>query len=582
MNIIAILRSATLGKTERLRPMFIWTMAEYAMRGAPYGILLLTIVALFKILQSPGEAVNFNYLVFLCVALFISLVILYKVSQKAYFTAYYDTYELCAEGRLFIGNHLRKLSMGFYNARDPGKIGSYLINDYAHVEFLLSHVVPQLIGAFAMPLVLLSFLAYLNWKLALVAAIVIPLALPFSHISNMIIRYFGEKHQSVKVKTSSRLLEYIQGIRFIKAFNLTGSKFERLDKALKELKDLSIKLEASAGPTILLSMFILMGGSTIIIFAGLSLLQAGEISLPVYVMFLILGTRLYEPLIQALLFLGLMNYHQLSVERIEDLRTTPVMCGEDPSKKPERYDIEFNDVSFHYHDTDVVKNVSLSIPEHSLVAFVGPSGSGKTTMTRLIARFWDVSQGAIHLGGHDVRQYDPADVLASISMVFQEVYLFNDTILNNIKVGKKDASMEEVIAAAKAARCHDFIDKLPDGYDTMVGEGGSTLSGGEKQRVSIARAILKDAPIILLDEATALLDPENELHIQEAIDSLVKRKTVVVIAHRLNTVMNADQIIVLDEGKVVESGTHDYLIEAQGLYSQMWEEQYKTRQWTFK
>jgi ATP-binding cassette subfamily B protein len=298
-------------------------------------------------------------------------------------------------------------------------------------------------------------------------------------------------------------------------------------------------------------------------------------------MFLIIGSRVYEPLIQALMFLGLFNYYQLGVERLEHLRNTPVLTGTSPKIKPKRFDIEFENVRFRYHNTDVLKNISLTIPEHSLVAFVGPSGSGKTTMTRLIARFWDVTKGAIRLDGRDIRMYNPDDVLACISMVFQDVYLFKDTILNNIRIGKKDATMEEIIAAAKKARCHEFIEKLSNGYDTMVGEGGSTLSGGEKQRISIARAILKDAPIVLLDEATASLDPENELYIQEAIDDLVQHKTVVVIAHRLNTVVHADKIVVLENGSIVEQDTHDELMRAEGLYRRMWDEQQKVRRWKF-
>jgi ATP-binding cassette subfamily B protein len=255
--------------------------------------------------------------------------------------------------------------------------------------------------------------------------------------------------------------------------------------------------------------------------------------------------------------------------------------GSHPDIKPNKYDIEFTNVTFRYHDTDVLKNVSTKIPEKSLVAIVGPSGSGKTTMTRLIARFWDVTDGKITLGGHDIRTYDPDDVLASVSMVFQDVYLFNDTILNNIKIGKKDTTMDEIISTSKTARCHDFIQKLPEGYETMVGEGGSTLAGGEKQRISIARAMLKDSPIILLDEATASLDPENELYIQQAIDGLLQNKTVVIIAHRLNTVVNADKIIVLDKGRIVEEGKHNDLIKNKGLYYRMWEEQRKTHSWKF-
>ena len=581
MNILSIIKAATLGNMKRVRPMILWTMLEYLLRGAPYGILLGVVWELFKPLQHPGTPLNMGALIGLSAALFVSLALLFLVSKKAYNEVYYETYALCAEGRLAIGDHLRKLPMGFFNARDPGAIGSYLINDYGNVEFIFSHLVPQIAGAVAMPALLLIMLATLNWQMALVSALVIPVSIPFTFISRAFIRYFGKRHQKAKVAAASRMLEYVQGMRLIKTFNLTGTKFERLEKTFRDFKSLSIKLEAGGGPTVLLSGFVLHGGLTLIILFGLTFLFAGTLSLPVYIMFLILGTRVYEPLIQAFMFLAELNYYQISVDRIEDLRKTPALTGSNPGIKPERFDIAFEDVSFHYLDTDVLKDINLTIPERSLVAFVGPSGSGKTTMTRLIARFWDVSAGDIRLGGHDIRTYDPDDVLASVSMVFQDVYLFNDTIVNNIRIGKKDATMEEIIAVAKKARCHEFIARLPNGYETMVGEGGSTLSGGEKQRISIARAILKDAPIVLLDEATASLDPENELYIQEAIDGLVKEKTVVVIAHRLNTVVHADKIVVLEDGLIAEEGTHDELMRAEGLYRRMWDEQQQVRSWKF-
>lgn len=581
MNILAIIRAATMGNPKRVRPMLLWTVFEYMLRGAPYGIMLAVTWVLFDALADRGTPINIGALVGLCVSLVVSLALLHVVSKRAYLEMYYDAYGLCAEGRLVIADHLRKLSMGFFNARDPGAIGAYLINDYANIEFIFTHLVPQAIGAMATPTFLLLTLATQSWRMALAAALVIPLSIPFTFVSRAIIRFFGKRHQQVKVEAASRMLEYVQGMRLIKAFNLVGTKFERLENVFRRLKALSIKLEASGGPTVLLSSFVLHSGQTLIILLGLTYLFAGTLPLPVYIMFLILGVRVYEPLIQAFIFLAELNYYKISVDRIEDLRKTPALTGTRPELQPASYDVVFEDVSFHYLDNDVLKHIDLTIPERSLVAFVGPSGSGKTTMTRLIARFWDVTDGRITLGGHDLREYDPATVLASVSMVFQDVYLFNDTVLNNIRVGKTEATEEEIIAAAKAARCHDFVQKLPNGYETMVGEGGSTLSGGEKQRISIARAMLKDAPIVLLDEATASLDPENELYIQQAIDGLVQEKTVVVIAHRLNTVVDADKIVILEEGRIVEQGTHDELMRAGRLYRRMWDEQQKVRAWKF-
>lgn len=581
MNYTSIINSATMGKPWRVRPLILWTILEYFLRGAPYGILLLVVWELFKPLQFPDTMLNVPSIAYGCGALLVSLVLLYVVSRKAYFAAYKDSYEICADGRLSIVEHLRKLSMGFYNTRDPGDIGAYIVTDYANIETILSHQLPQLCGALASPLVLLSCLAFMSWKLALAAALVIPAAYPLAWISFKIITHFGKKHQKYKVEAASRMIEYIQGIRQIKAFNLGGVKFDRLEKAFYRLKVESIRLEAGAGPTLLLSSFVLNGGFTLIILLGFTLLLANEVSLPVYIMFLILGSRIYEPLLHALIFMGELNYFKLGVDRVEALRKSHPLPEGDADEKLTSHNLVFDHVSFGYNNTEVLKEISLDIPENTLTALVGPSGSGKTTLTRLIARFWDVSQGEIRIGGKPIQSYSTDHLLDNISMVFQDVYLFNDTIYNNIRIGRPEATREEITDAAKTARCHEFITALPDQYETMVGESGNTLSGGEKQRISIARAILKDAPIVLLDEATASLDPENEVYIQAAIDELVKNKTVVMIAHRLNTVSRADKILVLENGCVVQEGTHQTLLSQGGLYKTLWEEQQRVKGWKF-
>jgi ATP-binding cassette subfamily B protein len=381
MNIRALMNAATLGHPERLRPMIFWTVVEYAFRGAPYGILLLAVWEFFKPLQDPGTPLNVNALIFISIGFFVSLVLLFAISRIAYNKVYYGSYDICADGRLTIGEHLRRLPMGFYNSRDPGQVGSYLINDYANIERLLSHILPQLFGAVAMPLVLLITLAFIDWKMAIATAIVIPLALPMIWITRKLIIFLGKKHQRVKIQATSRMIEYIQGIKHIKAFNLRGTKFNRLDRTLRELRSDSIKLEAGSGPSIILASFVLHGGITLIVLVGLTLLLSGNLSLPVYVMFLILGIRVYEPLIQVLIFMAELSYFELGVKRIEELRNTPVLTGKDIALKPGNHDIEFKNVTFRYHNTDVLKKVSVKIPRQSLTAIIGPSGSGKTTMS---------------------------------------------------------------------------------------------------------------------------------------------------------------------------------------------------------
>ncbi len=575
------MNAATQGHPGRLWPMVGWTLLEYSFRAMPYGILLLVVWELFKPLQHPGTQLNVPLIGWYCVALFVGLLLLVFFNYKSYMASYREGYSICADGRVSVAEHLRRLSMGFYNSKDPGTLGSYVVSDFENVEMLVTHILPQIIGGLAGTLFMVICLAFFDWRLALITAAVIPLALPMVWFTRRLIARAGRKHMKSKTDATSRVIEYIQGIRLIKAFNLGGLKFERLEKSFNRLRKDSIRVEAGSGPTLVLASFILNGCAPLVILAGGWFLLQGMISLPVYILFLLMGTKLCEPLVQALMFLGLGTYMGLSVERIEALRRTPVMPDGPDTGRIDNYDIEFRDVDFSYNDVPVVRGLNLRIPSHKLTALVGPSGSGKTTLTRLIARFWDVDGGEIRLDGKNIKEYPVDNLLSCISIVFQDVYLFNDTIYNNIKIGNADATEEQILVAAEKARVLDFAFELPNGLHAMVGEGGCTLSGGEKQRISIARALLKDAPIVLLDEATASLDPENELHIQEAINELVRSKTVIVIAHRLNTVVHADNIAVLDAGRLAEQGTHDQLLANNGLYRRMWDEQQRIKGWKF-
>jgi ATP-binding cassette subfamily B protein len=564
-----------------MRPMIGWTMLEYFLRGIPYGFLIAVIWLIFEPLQHEGMRFDIAKIIYICIGLAVTVALLAWANVKSYFTAYRDGYRMCSEGRKDIANHLRKLPMGFYNKRDPGDIGAYIVSDYANIETLTTHLLPQFFGALTMPLVAIVSLMFFNWKLALAAALVIPLAFPLVRISICIIRRTGIKQQKTKVETASRMIEYIQGIKLIKAFNIGGTRFERLERSFRNLKRDCIRLEAGSGPTLILASVMLNFGLVLIMLLGMRLFADGELSLPFYIMFLVIGSRIYEPLLQALIFMGELNYMQLGVERVENLRKTQLLPEGNATTQFESFDIEFCNVRFSYNNVTVMNGLDLKIPEQKLTALAGPSGSGKTTLTRLIARFWDPEQGEIRIGGKNIKTYTTDNLLANISIVFQDVYLFNDTVYNNIRIGREDASRDEIIAAARAARCHDFIEAMPDGYDTMVGEGGSSLSGGEKQRISIARAMLKNAPIVLLDEATAALDPENEWYIQQAINELVRNKTVVVIAHRLNTIRRADKIVVIDQGRVSEEGTHERLLANGGLYKSLWDEQQRIKGWKF-
>ena len=580
-NLSKILNSATMGRPRRLRPLIWWTIAEYFFRGAPYGAMLLVVWEIFKPLQHPGTSINLINIAWAWAMLFVSLVCLWFTGKKAYLVAYRDGYNICCDGRLAVVNHLRRLPMSFFNSRDPGDIGAYIVSDYNNVEMLTTHLIGQFFGGLVMPVVALVSLSFFNWQLALAAAAVIPLAYPMMLLTNHFVATMGKKHQKVKTNAASRMIEYIQGIRLIKAFNLSGNKFERLERAFRDLKRESIRTEAAPMPTITLASTLLNGGLVLIMLLGFSMLLDAQVSIPVYIMFLLAGSFIYAPRINAVTFNARINYMKLGAERIDNRCKTPVL-PEGTVEEVANSEIEFRHVDFGYNaEIPVLRDVSLVIPEKGLTAFVGPSGSGKTTLTRLIARFWDVDKGKILLGGRDIKDYTVHTLMQQISIVFQDVYLFNDTIYNNIRVGRETATREEIEIAARKAQCHEFITAMPDGYDTLVGEGGSTLSGGEKQRISIARAILKDAPIVLLDEATASLDPENEVHIQDAINDLVKEKTVVIIAHRLGTVVNADSIVVIDQGRVVQQGRHQTLLEEEGVYRNLWMEQQRVKGWKF-
>ena len=364
---------------------------------------------------------------------------------------------------------------------------------------------------------------------------------------------------------------------------MSGDHFETLKNTLDKQRKAAIAIETrAAAPVSMIGRFILNYGIGLVMFVGSALMMSGRLDVFYYIAFLLLTLTIYDPVLSLFTFIADLTRTTRSGKRIRALFEEKPLPESDNGIKPAGTLIEFKDVSFGYGNKEVLHHIDLSFPEKSVTALVGPSGSGKSTITRLIARFWDADSGEITMGGVPVRNITTEELLGNISMVFQDVYLFRDTIEANIRMGRSSATYEEVVEAAKKAACHDFIMSLPNGYDTMVGEGGSTLSGGEKQRISIARALLKDAPVILLDEATSSLDPENEVLIQQAISALVEDKTVIVIAHRLQSVSNADQIVVLDDGRIAEQGDHDTLLENGGIYAKLWNEQNYAGSWRIR
>ena len=559
----------------QMRKVVFWEFLHGLFLAAPTGILLLIIWELFK--PDPNTLMIWMQVGIMAVMLVIQL----WVASRAMINTNLTIYKMNSKLRIMLGNRLQKLSLGFYKRRDPGDLASVVLQDVSNFETIFGHTIGNLFGAFFGTFFISLFLFIIDWKLALIMLSALPLAYIFVYVAGKIIVSFGEKQIAARNATSSRFIEYIQGIRHLKAYNLTGDRFSTLKKAFKELRRSSIKLEAIPGPFVIVAFVFFELAFLFMVYIAIGRITAESLTIPAFIAFLIVGYKLYEPLKIIMIDYAIMRYMNVSLERIIQLMKAPLQdVGKDIT--PENYDIEFKDVTFSYLDRKVLKDVSFTIPTRGLTALVGASGSGKTTITNLIARFWDVQKGEVRIGGEDVKNMSPTTVYSLISQVFQEVYLFDDTVYNNIKIGKPDATKEEIIAVAEKAQVTEFLDILSEGINTKVGEAGSHLSGGQKQRISIARAMLKNAPIVLLDEATASLDPENEIYIQQAIQELVKEKTVVVIAHKLQTIRNADKIVVLENGHISEEGKHSELLENNGLYAKYWTRQQTTRGWKLK
>ena len=560
-------------RKSELRKGTILKVIESFFAGAPLFFLYLTLNELFSASIDTGKVM------FMVVGMAACFVLQGIFFYWASVVNYKAGLNIMSDLRIRLGEHIRKLSMGFFSDRETGDLNNIINQDVKNIEPVPTHFYPQLVSAIVLPIFIATFLFFLDWRMALATISVIPAALIVLNVSQKILKRMAKMRAKSSSIANSRIIEYVQGISVLRAFNQTGSGFKKFEAAMADYKKTNVDLVVKLVPSFVVFSAILELGTAIILLCGSYLFLGGELSLTVFLLFLVLGLRVYVPIQNIFIYMAIMQIMDASMERVlEVLNRAPLP---EPDYDPElgRFDIEFKNVRFRYEDTDVLKDVSFTVPQNTITALVGPSGAGKTTIAHLIARFWDADSGRIRVGGRNIKDMKTDRLLSYIAMVFQEVYLFNDSIANNIRFGGRDATDEEVIAAAKAAHCHEFIERLPDGYETVIGEGGATLSGGEKQRISIARAMLKDAPIVILDEATAYVDPENEILIQEAINSLVRSKTLIIIAHRLRTITTADQILVVDGGRVVEQGRHNELVDAGELYSRFWEKRQKARGW---
>ena len=572
-------QTITFGETKKYIRLSLWNFLDSFVVTIPYAVMLIAIYLLLLPLATPGDPLPVNRLWILCGILLMQTIAYYFIRRKTYIDICVGFAQTSKNTRISMGEHLRRLSMGFFGRRDAGDLSTVLLRDYTEVENLASGLIPQVSVILVRLTLAIIVLSAFDWRMMLAVIAVIPLALPFALISYKNMGKVSGELLAAQQETASGILEYVGGIQTLKAFNQAGNRFETLRRSFANQRTHSLGMELAAAPIGMIGRFVLNCGIGAVMLAGVLLLTKGQLSPFYYIAFLLLSLNIYEPIMILFAFIADFTRTNRSAKRINELKKEKPLPEPEQSAIPKNMDIAFHNVSFSYGNQEVLHNISLRFPEKSLTALVGPSGSGKSTITRLAARFWDADSGELTLGGVPVRNLRTNDLLAKISMVFQDIYLFHDTIEANIRMGKEDATTEEIIEAAKTAACHDFISALPEGYHTIVGEGGSTLSGGEKQRISIARALLKNAPIVLLDEATTALDPENEVLIQQALSALVAEKTVIVIAHRLQSVMNADQIIVLENGSVKETGNHEKLLKQKGLYAHLWEEQSKAGRW---
>ncbi|WP_462361330.1 ABC transporter ATP-binding protein [Parvimonas micra] len=515
------------------------------------------------------ESYNFTLFHYL-ILIIVMMILMFLVARWDYVRLYTNVYNESANSRIDLAERLKKLPLSYFGKRDLADLAETMMNDMNLYETIFSHAVPHIYAtAISTGIIALMLIIY-NPKLAFAALWVIPISLLIIFLSRKSQKKVVQNWIDDNRKVFDDLQEKIEQIEQIKSYNLEEQMLKDFFKKLNMSTKQKTKGEIVAGTLTGIATAILKLGIISVAVVGVNMLIAGEINILVYIAFLMMTTSIYLPIEGIITFMSMIVMLDAVVGRIKEIKTMPIQEGK-KNMEITNYDIEFKDVYFGYDNYSVINGVSFIAKQGEITALIGSSGSGKTTVAKLAARFWDIDRGKILIGGKDISEVDPETLLKNFSIVFQDVILFNTSIKDNIKIGKKDATDEEITRAAKIARCDDFINKMPNGIDTIIGENGQRLSGGERQRISIARAILKDAPIILLDEATASLDVENESLIQEALSELIKEKTVIVIAHRLRTIRNADKIVLLNAGKIEAVGTDSELCKSSEFYKAMLE-----------
>ncbi len=564
------------GSKDLLKGIFYSALADISLM-LPVILLAVTLNAFLAPVLGEEDATP-NVLLYTGIGIVV-LALIFILHYLQYTVTYLGTYQESERRRITLAEKLRTLPLRFFHERDLSDLTSTIMGDCAGFEHAFSHTVPQFWGAILSTAIVCAALLICDWRMGLALLWVAPAAFTIVLLSRRLQAKLGKRHIDARLALADGVQECLETVQDIKACNLEQEYLEKLDAKIDAAEKAQISSETATASLVTAGqMFLRLGLATVIVVGNLLMLH-GETTLFAYILFLIAASRLYDPLSGAMTNMAELFNVDLQVDRLKAIQNYPEENGR-KEYQTDGYDITFDHVGFSYEPgKTVLKDISFTAKQGQVTALVGPSGGGKSTVANLAAGFYRAGSGKITLGGTDIAPIDSSALMKNISVVFQNVILFNNTVMENIRVGRRDASDEEVMAAAKAAHCHEFIEKLPDGYQTVIGENGSTLSGGECQRLSIARALLKDAPVILLDEATASLDVDNETQIQEAITHLVQGRTVLMIAHRMRTVENADKIVVLDGGVVAESGTHEELMRQNGLYRRLVELQTEAADW---
>ena len=523
----------------------------------------------YFVIDAMNGNLNGSRIAFYAVGSLVCLCLIFIATWFQYNATYLATYVESGVRRISLAEQLRKIPLSFFGKKDLADLTNSIMGDCATLETAFSHYVPALAGSLISTTLIAICLFAIDFRMALAAVWVLPIAFTITLFSARIQEYFNRKSVAANVALESGVQECIESLQDLKSNNAEERYLKGLDKKIDYVEKRHIITELGTALFVVSSTLILKFGIATVALVGSALLIRGEIDIPLFFMFLLVASRLYAPLEGALQNLAVVIFTNTNINRMNEIFVLPILSGSNTMTN-QGYDIVFDHVGFAYNTGEtVLKDVSFTAKQGEVTALVGPSGGGKTTVSRLTARFWDINKGKITVGGMDISKIDPETLLSLYSIVFQDVTLFNNTIMENIRIGRKDATDEEVIAAARLANCEEFAVKLPDGFYSMIGENGCELSGGERQRISIARAFLKNAPIILLDEATASLDVENETLIQAALSRLIKDKTVLVIAHRMRTVSGADKVVVLSDGSVAEQGTPEKLMNTGKIYPHM-------------